>query len=100
MSGPFPLLVRSAGKPHMKSRMGERDPFQRATTNRAAAKRLAVLAICDAPLVRQLVASTFAKEVGASPATAVDWRPADRRIRSAKPAVALLCSARLWPHHP
>ena len=84
----------------MKSRMGERDPFQRATTNRSAAKRLAVLAICDAPVVRQLVASTFAKEVGVSLTTAVDWRHAERKIRAAKTDVALLCSDRLWPDDP
>jgi two-component system chemotaxis response regulator CheB len=55
------------------------------------------VAVCDAPLARQLVAGAFAKEPDVSLATAIDWRHAERRLRAGRVDVALLCSDRLWP---
>jgi chemotaxis response regulator CheB len=58
---------------------------------------MAVLAICDAPVVRQLVASAFAKEPDVTASTAIDWRHAERRLRSGPVDVALVCSDRFGP---
>jgi chemotaxis response regulator CheB len=78
--------------------MRGREPLRRTASSRpAAGERLAVVAVCDAPLVRQLVASAFAKEADVSLSTAIDWRHAERRLRSGGVDVALLCSDRLWP---
>lgn len=60
-------------------------------------ERLSVLAICDSPLVRQLVTTIFSKESDFSITTAFDWRHAEHRLRAARPDVALLCSDRLRP---
>lgn len=55
------------------------------------------MAVCEAPVVRQLVATAFAKELDVSIATAIDWRHAERRLRAGRVDVVLLCSERLWP---
>jgi chemotaxis response regulator CheB len=63
----------------------------------AGGERLAVVAVCDAPLVRQLVASALSRERDVTVSTAVDWRHAQLRLRSGRVDVALLCSESLWP---
>jgi two-component system chemotaxis response regulator CheB len=63
----------------------------------AAGERLAVVAVCDQPLVRQLVATALSKEPDVAISTAIDWRHAERRLRSGRVDVALLCSESLWP---
>jgi two-component system, chemotaxis family, protein-glutamate methylesterase/glutaminase len=56
-----------------------------------------VLAVCDSPIVRQLLAGVLAKELAFSVTTAFDWRQAEEKLSAARPDVVLLCSERLWP---
>jgi two-component system chemotaxis response regulator CheB len=78
--------------------MRGREPLGRADSGTPKGRdRIAVLALCDAPVVRQLVATAFAKEPEMSIATAVDWKHAERRLRAGRVDVLLLCSERLRP---
>ena len=77
--------------------MRGRESIRRAASTRPASERLTVLAIADSPLVRQLLASTLSKEADFSVTTAFDWAHAEKRLRSSRPDVVVLCSDRLWP---
>src|SRR5262245_15863079 len=73
-------------------------PLGRAASGRSlTSERLGVLAICDSPVVRQLVTTVFSKEGDFFITTAFDWRHAEHRLRTARPDVAVLCSDRLRP---
>jgi chemotaxis response regulator CheB len=73
-------------------------PPGRSTKGRSvASEKLAVLAVSDSPIVRQLLATTFSKEGDLLLTTACDWRHAEQRLGVARPGVTLLCSDRLWP---
>ena len=63
----------------------------------APADPIAMLAICDSAVVRQLVAGAVAKESDLIVTTAFDWRHAEHLARGNRPDVAVLCSDRLWP---
>jgi chemotaxis response regulator CheB len=72
-------------------------PGRSAKGRAVASEKLAVLAVSDSPIVRQLLATTFSKEGDLLLTTACDWRHAERRLGVARPGVALLSSDRLWP---